>query len=235
MQAPRTALAGRARIAQTIWIAELCLIPLSNNVVALIQWRTSLDLFPVLAALLYSYIAFRHLQSVPFGFQWTWRGVAFGGAAGAVLALPVLAFFAHPILVGGIAYQPITTLSVNGLIHRLLVDLPILTAIIEELVFRHWLYFEVTSLSRTLVFNALLFTVWHGVAGFIAVYSTEIGHGIGIFLVAYAGSLLAVFVGGVVFAFVRYKTGSFVYSALTHWLSDAVIVLAIWGTAHLGR
>lgn len=235
MQALYAALAGRVRIARAIWIAELCLIPLSNNLVALIQWRTSLDLFPVLAALLYSYIAFRHLQTLPFGFAFTWRGVAWGAAAGAALALPVLVFFAHPILVGSIAYQPITSLSVNGLIHRLLVDLPILTAIVEELAFRHWLYFEVASLPRTLLFNALLFTVWHGVAGFIAVYDTEIKQGFGIFLLAYAGSLLAVFVGGVVFAFVRHKTGSFVYSALTHWLSDAVIVLAIWGTAHVGR
>ncbi|MGZ3581145.1 MAG: CPBP family glutamic-type intramembrane protease [Ktedonobacterales bacterium] len=235
MQALHTTVAGRVWIGRAIWIAELCLIPLSNNLVALIQWRTSLDLYPVLAALLYSYIGFRHLQVLPFGFRWSWRSVAIGGTAGAALALPVLAFFAHPILIGSIAYQPITSLSVNGLIHRLLVDLPVLTALVEELTFRHWLYFEVTSLPRTLLFNSLLFTVWHGVAGFVAVYSTGIGRGGGMLLAAYAGSLLAVFVGGVVFAFVRHKTGSFVYSALTHWLSDAVIVLAMWGTAHVGR
>lgn len=235
MQALYTTLGGRVRIARAVWIAELCLIPLSNNVVALIQWRTSLDLYPVLAAFLYTYIGFRHLQTLPVGFHWSWRGVAFGVAGGVALSLPVIAYFVHPILLGSIAYQPITSLSVNGLIHRLLVDLPVLTAIVEELTFRHWLYFEVTSLPRTLLFNALLFTVWHGVAGFIAVYDTEIGRGIGMFLVAYAGSLLAVFVGGVVFAFVRHRSGSFVYSALAHWLSDAVIVLAIWGTAHLWR
>lgn len=235
MDALHTTVAGSVRIGRAVWIAELCLIPLSNNLVALIQWRTSLDLYPVLAALLYIYIGFRHLQVLPFGFHWSWRCIALGGAAGAALALPVLAFFVHPILVGSIGYKPITSLSVNGLIHRLLVDLPVLTALVEELAFRHWLYFEVTPLPRTLLFNALLFTAWHGVAGFVAVHDTGIWHGIGMLMVAYAGSLLAVFVGGVVFAVVRHKTGSFVYSALTHWLSDAVIVLAIWGNAHMVR
>jgi membrane protease YdiL (CAAX protease family) len=53
-------------------------------------------------------------------------------------------------------------------------------------------------------------------------------------LLAYGGALASVFVGGIVFALVRHKTGSFVYAALTHWLCDAAIVVALFGTAHFG-
>jgi membrane protease YdiL (CAAX protease family) len=53
--------------------------------------------------------------------------------------------------------------------------LPFLTAIIEELVFRHWLYFEMKSPVRTILFNATLFTVWYGVAAFTAVAAAPDG------------------------------------------------------------
>jgi len=33
---------------------------------------------------------------------------------------------------------------------------------------------------------------------------------------------------GVVFALVRWKTGSFVYSALAHWVVLGLITLAMW-------
>jgi membrane protease YdiL (CAAX protease family) len=45
---------------------------------------------------------------------------------------------------------------------------------------------------------------------------------------SYIGSLATVFVGGVVFALVRWRTGSFVYSALAHWVVLGLITLAMW-------
>lgn len=232
---PRLDSSNRWHLTRVVWIAELCLIPLSNNVVALILWRTGIDLYPVLAATLYTYIGIRHLRMLPFGFVWKRQSVILGIIAGLVLSLPAIIFFIHPIFVGKISYGPIATLSVNGILRRLLVDLPFLTAIIEELVFRHWLFFEAKSPGRTVLINASLFTVWHGVAGFIAVAATQFGGSLGLLLLSYVGSLGAVFVGGVIFALVRQKTGSFVYSALAHWISDASIVLIIWGMAQFAH
>ncbi len=233
MAAPRITSSNPWHLTRVVWIAELWLIPLSNNVVALIFWRTGIDLYPVLAAVLYTYISIRHLRVLPFGFVWSRRSIMVGIAAGLALALPAMIFFIHPILVGNVSYGPIATLSVNGLLRRTLVDLPFLTAIIEELVFRHWLFIETTSTSATVLFNAFIFTVWHGVAGFTAISATQFGGGTGMLLLAYLGSLAAVFVGGVIFAVVRLKTGSFVYSVLAHWISDASIVVVIWSLGHL--
>lgn len=231
---PRIASPSRWHVTRLVWIAELLLIPLSNNVVALITWRYHLDLFPVLAAILYTYIGIRHLRILPFGFVWSVRSLIIGALAGLLLALPPIIFFLHPIFVSNVDYGPVANMSVNGLIRYTLMDLPFLTAIIEELVFRHWLFFEAKSPLRTILINASLFTVWHGVAGFIAVGATQFGKSFPTLLLSYLGSLAAVFVGGVVFAWVRHTTGSFVYSALTHWLSDAAIVLAIWIAARIG-
>ena len=235
LASPRITSSNRWHVTRLIWIAELSLIPLSNNVVALIFWRTGIDLYPVLAAVLYTYIGIRHLRILPFGFVWSGRSIVLGAVAGLLLSLPAIIFFVHPILVGNVDYGPIATLSINGLLRRLLVDLPFLTAIIEELVFRHWLFYQMKSPARTVLLNAFIFTVWHGIAGFTAVMATQFSSSAGLLLLSYLGSLAAVFVGGVVFAYVRLKTGSFVYSVLAHWVSDASIVIVIWGMAHFAR
>lgn len=225
----------RTRRARLIWIAELCLIPLSNDLVALITWRTGLDLYPVLAAVLYAYIGIRHLRILPFGFIWSRRGLAIGAIAGLALAAPPVIFFLHPLGVGTVSYGPIAHMSLNGLLRYLVIDLLFLTALIEELVFRHWLFFEMKSPTKTILFNAAIFTVWHGVAAFIAVAATQYGKSAGLLLLSYGGALAAVFVGGAVFAQVRRMTGSFVYSVLAHWLCDASFVIVIWATAHVGQ
>jgi membrane protease YdiL (CAAX protease family) len=223
------------RLTRLVWIAEFVAIPLSNNVVALIAWRSGLDLYPVLAAVLYTYIGIRHLRVLPFGFIWSRRSIVIGAVAGLLLALPPVVFFLHPLFVSTVDYGPIAHMAMNGLLRHVLMDLPFLTAIIEELVFRHWLFFEAKSPVRTILFNASIFTFWHGVAGFTAVAATQYGSSTGLLIVSYVGALAAVFAGGVVFAWVRHTTGSFVYSALTHWLSDASIVMVIWVMAQLGH
>jgi membrane protease YdiL (CAAX protease family) len=232
---PRVISSNPWHLSKLVWIAELCLIPISNDVVALITWQTGLDLYPVLAATLYTYIGIRHLRILPFGFVWSRRSLAVGTIAGLSLAVPPLIFFLHPLFVSSVDYGPVANMTINGLLRYLMMDLPFLTAFLEELVFRHWLYFEMKSAVRTILFNATIFTAWHGVAAFTAVAATSYGSDAGLLWLSYAGSLGAVFVSGIVFAIVRHMTGSFVYSALAHWLCDASLIMIIWMVAHLGR
>lgn len=79
---PTTA-AKRIDTARVVRLAELAALPLSNNLVALITWRTGLDLYPVLAAALYNYVLARHLRTLGAQFRWRWRSVGFavGGCA----------------------------------------------------------------------------------------------------------------------------------------------------------
>lgn len=234
-------LRARSETRSTLRIAlrwgELCLIPLTNDVVAIIAWRTGLDLFPLLAAFLYSYVGMRHLRYLGLQFRWGWSFVGVATLAGLLLAAPTLLFFVHPLFVGHVQSGPVTPLTVsalNGLFHQVLFQIPVATAIIEELVFRGLLYVELATLRRTLLLNAALFTLWHGVAAYLAVRQTAFGGSVGLLVLAYVGSLASVFIGGVVFAYVRHRTGSFVYSALTHWITDATIFIALFATAHVG-
>lgn len=232
-----TTTAKRSDLSRVMRMAELAAIPLSNNLVALVTWRTGLDLYPVLAAALYTYVLARHLRTLGAQFHWSWRAVRLAIGAGLALALPALLFFVHPILVSNIQGGAVTGVSadaINNLLRRVLVYLPVMTAIIEELVFRSYLLVAAATMRRTVLISAGLFTAWHVVAGFIAVQATTLGHTSVMLLFSYLGALASVFVGGVVFALVRLKTGSFVYSALAHWLTDAVMIVALWGAAHLG-
>lgn len=233
----RWASAKRIYLDRAIRMAEISLVPLTNDLVALITWRYGLDLFPVLAAALYSYVGMRHLRLLGLGFHWSWESIRFALIAGAALAVPSLLFFLHPILVGNVTAGPVrpaTVGNVNGLLRAVLINLPVLTAIVEELVFREFLYVELKRLWQTLVANALLFTLWHAVAAWTSVQGTAFGKSPALLLFAYIGALGSVFVAGIVFALVRHRTGSFVYSALTHWLSDATILLALFAAAHFG-
>ena len=233
MDGPLIASASRVRLARVVRVGELCLIPLSNNFVALITWRTGLDLYPALAAALYLYIGARYLNARESRFHWSWRNAGIGTLAGLALALPATLFFVHPVVVSTVSYGLLAGLSVNGLLLRLLIDLPVLTVIFEELVFRYWLYFETMALPRTLLINASLFTTWHGVAAFTAVLATQLGTSARLLVPSYLGALASVFVAGIVFAWVRRRTGSFIYAALAHWWGDAAIILTIWALARL--
>ena len=86
MDGPFIASASRVRLARVVRMSELCLIPLSNNIVALITWRTGLDLYPALAAALYLYIGARRVNARKSRFQWSWRNAGIGTLAGLALA-----------------------------------------------------------------------------------------------------------------------------------------------------
>src|SRR5260370_20306753 len=99
MDGPFIASASRVRLARVVRMSELCLIPLSNNIVALITWRTGLNLYPALAAALYLYIGARHVNARKSRFQWSWRNAGIGTLAGVALAPPAHLLFVQPLVV----------------------------------------------------------------------------------------------------------------------------------------
>ena len=113
---------------------------------------------------------------------------------------------------------------------RELVEIPLLTAFLEELVFRQYVFraFAQKGLIATVLINAGIFTLWHLVVTARTVLATNFAASPLLLVGSYVGSLATVFIGGVVFALVRWRTGSFVYSALTHWVVLALITLAMW-------
>ena len=219
-------------------IPEAFVILLAGNLLALCSWVSDIPvnagIFTLtLAVLIYGYVGFRYratfLASLQ-AFKLEWRKVGVALLSGLVLTLPPLIFFLFPVVVGSIDYTPIKQLSTSAFLLRVLVEVPLMTALTEELLFRQYLMgrFKTPNLAKTLLVNASIFTLWHLVVQMRTVLDTNLSSNLFMTGVAYIGGLLSVFVGGVVFGLVRSYTGSFLYSAFTHWLNVALMIVIIW-------
>jgi membrane protease YdiL (CAAX protease family) len=213
-------------------------ILLAGNGASALSWRDDIAVntgvySTLLAVGLYTWVGGIELRRTGrrvFGWRPQWRRVRFTLGAGLALAIPSVLFFAVASLQGGVGYSPIAALSVQGLLKRELVEIPLLTALVEDLVFRQFLYreFPQRTLGATLLTNAGIFTLWHLVVTARTVSETSFATSLWLLAGSYLGSLATVFVAGIVLAYVRVRTGSFLYSALTHWLLVGLITLAVW-------
>ncbi|HEX8981620.1 MAG TPA: type II CAAX endopeptidase family protein [Ktedonobacterales bacterium] len=164
------------------------------------------------------------------GWRYSWKSLALAVAAGLALAIPSIVFFVVASGHGGLGYGAIPSLPVPSLLMRELIEIPLLTAILEELVFRQYLWrlFAQKRLITTVLVNAGIFTLWHLVVNARTVMASHVAASPLLDAGAYVGSLATIFAAGVVFALVRWRTGSFAYSAITHWVLLGVITLAAW-------
>jgi len=150
--------------------------------------------------------------------------------AAAALTAPALVYLWISATHGGLHYPPIQSLSVHALLVRVLVEIPLLTALVEELLFRAYLYvrFAASTTLCTLAGNVLIFTLWHLVVTLRTVTDTTYARDPWLLALSYLGALGTTAIGGAVFAVVRLRTGSFLWSALAHWTTDALLTMAAW-------
>jgi membrane protease YdiL (CAAX protease family) len=213
-------------------------ILVAGNVANALSWRFAVPIntgaFSVSLAIgLYAmpgWGEWRRSRTTALAWRPSWRHTMLAIAAGLALAAPSVLFFALASARGGVGYNPIPALPVPSLIMRELVEIPLLTALVEELVFRQYAFraFAKKGVVATVLVNAGIFTLWHLVVTARTVLSTHFAASPLLTLGAYVGSLGTIFAAGVVFALVRWRTGSFAYSALTHWVVLGITTLAVW-------
>jgi membrane protease YdiL (CAAX protease family) len=231
-------LAQSARRGPLRWLAVAGIL-IAGNLANALSWRFAVPIdtgaFSVALALgLYATPGWGELRrsgvhALAWPWRWNWRSAALAVGAGLGLALPSVAFLAIAAAHGGVG-SPIRAMPVPSLIMRELVEIPLLTAFLEELVFRQYVYrlFAQRSVVATVLVNAGLFTLWHLVVNARTVLDTTFAVSPLLNAGKYVGSLATVFAGGVVFALVRWRTGSFAYSAITHWVVVGLLTLAVW-------
>lgn len=225
------------RLSSRRWLA-LAAILLAGNLANALSWRFAVPInsgiFSVALALgLYlttGWSEWRWARAAALAWRPRWRPTALALAAGLALALPSVLFFAIAPGHGAVGYSPIQALPVPSLLTRELIEIPLLTALLEELVFRQYVFraFAQGGVMAAVLSNAGIFTLWHLVVTARTVLATNLAASPLLVVGAYIGSLATIFVAGVVFALVRWRTGSFVYSALAHWLVLGLITLAVW-------
>ena len=218
------------------WLV-LAAILLAGNLANALSWRFGVPIntgvFSVALAvglyLTHSWSEWPWLRSA-LAWRPRWRPAALALGAGLALALPSVLFFAVAAGHGGVGYSPIPALPLPSLLVRELVEIPLLTALVEELVFRQYVFrmFGGGRMIPKVLTNAGIFTLWHLVVTARTVMATNFATSPVLLAGSYVGSLATVFIGGMMFAWVRWRTGSFVYSALTHWIVVGLITLAVW-------
>ncbi len=164
------------------------------------------------------------------------RGSALFGLFLSVLAaIPPIAFITlAPLFNGGPVEAPeITQRSGASLAYFLLFRQPVGTALFEEVAFRGVLYGvwrRVRGDGSALVATAVTFSLWHVVITSrtvveSAVVSSPPGVAAGVLV-----SLAGLFVGGLIFAYLRWHTQSIAAAVVAHWLIVALMTVAVWAT-----
>ncbi len=151
-----------------------------------------------------------------------WRGASIGVGAGLALAtLPVTFFAAAPGFAGGpIENEGITSMSGAALAFHLGVRMPLSTALFEELAFRGALFAAVRRMAGVTVagwWTAGVFSLWHVVITSMTVAESGVVDAAWAVALGVAVSLTGLFVGGLVFAWLRWRLGSVYPAAALHW------------------
>lgn len=152
----------------------------------------------------------------------TWRaGLRWGALAAAAVVL-VLAV-AAALSVGALADDERGAIEVPELLLRAVVVIPIGTVAVEELVFRGTMFGlarRVMSEAQAIVVTAVLFGLWHVLPAWRSADGSPVAEA----LLTLAGTTAA----GLVFGWLRARSGSVLAPALAHTATNSGALVAAW-------
>lgn len=155
-------------------------------------------------------------------------GLRIGLAVGVAMALPAVATFTVPPLMGEpLRWSVAAEMSAPAVLSRLLLHLTLGTALFEELLFRGvlWnLFYRARGTAVAWLGTSLVFALWHVVLTVQTVGQTNVPPHLS--MLAVLLGLLGVFGGGLVFGALRFAAGLTAPMA-AHWTVDAVMLLAL--------
>jgi membrane protease YdiL (CAAX protease family) len=149
-----------------------------------------------------------------------WRSALIGLLAALVTVTPALLFLRFPPILGApVTYGPAEFISDSALARRVLVLMPLDTAVPEELAFRGVLLGALLRNHAALpavLLSAVPFTLWHIVIVGRTLGLTNLTVEPWFVLAGFVGAMATVFVGGVLFAWLRVATGHLAGSITAH-------------------
>jgi membrane protease YdiL (CAAX protease family) len=157
---------------------------------------------------------------------------AVGIAAGVLLAaLPVAFILVIPFWTDAIQLDDLSQRSADYLAMRVGVFVPVGTAFFEEGAFRGVLYGLVARRlgdRGALLWTSAAFALWHIVISSRTVMESGLAESVPLVALGVILSLGGTFVGGLAFAYLRWRTGSIVAPFFVHWLAVALMTTAVW-------
>jgi tRNA pseudouridine32 synthase/23S rRNA pseudouridine746 synthase len=225
-------------------VAFAALLVLYGNLISLgpldpheeLDWAYTLGNLLLTAVILLWAIKVERLSLAEIGFTKAnaFKSAAIGGAIAVLVSLPVIAYFAFPVVVDEpIDYDPVKDWSLASFLIYALVKQPLGTALFEETAFRGVLQAKMIGafpLRQALMATALTFALWHIVINYRTVQETNVGDSPALAILAQAGSLVGLFIGGLFMSLLRHYTRNLTAPIVFHWLvvvlmTGALIVL----------
>jgi membrane protease YdiL (CAAX protease family) len=151
--------------------------------------------------------------------------------AAGLAAVSVVFLRMPPTLVQPVAYNPLNSLPLEAVLWRAFFWMPLDTAIPEEISFRGALLGGLRrdfAVRRAVIISAVTFTLWHIVIVTRTLLATNLSAEPLLFALGLAGALGAIFVGGIVFAVLRLRTGNLAGSIVMHWAFNAILLVGIY-------
>ena len=162
------------------------------------------------------------------------RATVLSGVAAAALAgLGVAALRLVAPRVTGVPfeYAPLLHVDAPALVWHVLVLLPLSVAIPEEVAFRGALVGALLRSGdqrRAIVGSATAFALWHAAIVRGTISDTTLAPGPLFAVIGVIGAAAVVFAGGLVFAWLRLRTGSLGPTIAAHWAFNAVVLVGLW-------
>jgi membrane protease YdiL (CAAX protease family) len=149
-----------------------------------------------------------------------------------VSAVPVAFIAIVPLLAGEpIEVEGVNDLTAASLAYRLAFRGPVGTALFEEAAFRGVLYAcwaRAAGDRGALLWTAGVFTLWHGVITSRTVVESNVVESVPAMAIGALVSFAGLFLGGLIFAYLRWHTRSVAAPTMVHWLVVAFMTLTVW-------
>jgi len=169
------------------------------------------------------------------GFSWQALGLSldrpgstlrWGIGLGIVLPAPIFLALMLPEPVGSLAdARDYGELAWSGLVYQALLRIPLGTIVLEEVVFRGVLYRvlrERFGVRGAFIGSSAVFGLWHITPTIELLQGSDLFSNDIMLGFAVLGGLVAAAVGGLLFCWLRHRTGSIFSPALTHWLINGL-------------
>ena len=159
-----------------------------------------------------------------------------GGVLSVLAAVPPVLFIVlAPIITGDPVEAPdITERSGAGVAYFLAFRQPVGTALFEEVAFRGVLYgawHRAGGDRLAMLATALVFSLWHVVITSRSVAESGVVDSPVLVAAGVVVSLGGLFMGGLIFAYLRWHTRSIAAPVMAHWLIVALMSVTVWAMA----
>lgn len=184
--------------------------------------------------------AFRGLRATVFELGLDPRNAGGSALIGAVLSViaavpPVLFIALTPLVTGDPVDVPeISDRSGAQMASFLLFRQPIGTALFEEVAFRGVLYAAWARAGgdkAAVLATSTVFSVWHVVITGRTVAESGVVEGLPLVVPGVIVALIGLFIGGLLFAYLRWHTQSIAAATVAHWLIVAFMAITVWSMA----